>query len=1161
LDGREVYFNEDLDLPNPESIEWLNGFEWKGVFIRVQTETDSKYLFNEVKALNYLFFEYIQIIDSHKETSKGYLSDELIFPLISYARVCGVVIMCSVCINKYNYEILDSSNKNDNPFIRYEPKIDLTVNRTNFKENNRINTTGNNNSYDISNIVTENNNHNNVFNQNNNSFNNSLNISINRDFNLASFCRDDLNNSTIFAKLSERHLIKVIDDLYETHTHHPEHNFISPRFKFMIISASELLPNLIDFEASHPDYLYIDQNVGKQIQYFNDVVNEDFLKTNLINNLNEQIKNSNNIQEYNFNGLGYKIFNDSNTGKDNSRVKNYFINFASSNVNIPADKLELFDKLAFPRFDEFKSKVLEKNINITGDCLIMYNHTDNVKLKYSLIKSNIDYSKPFIDRTNFGVFIENFAKLLDSNITIDNPNSLKTFFHKYGVNTSLEFFILPKLRSVKLASLIKLNILAKTIKDFYNFHEGLNFITKINLINLSTAGGSNTYIAENSKILKNGFFDFIQEKCIQDIQKHKIYCIILAVLQVSKCHKSFANYFYESLGYFFFTRLLKLRLLNKHTNFNVFNSSVIKQDMLLHDFISTAKKHPFMFLNAIEYHLKIQIDPLIKFKASLSLENFLSIFNDVSILDQEPKVNSYIQAKELSYYILTRFIHTNRHSTRYDNFKDNLSDRKNLSVYPGSTNDSKVNNTITLNNAKLLGKVNNRIVNNPNVMTTKMNQRTDFDMSRNFADYSNISRLSQIPMNSNNITRVNYFNDFNLEDRNEEEAMLKARIWETMSHDLDLMFPPVLYKMVFKSDEKCKRDIYRSLKHHYSITKIDVIRDWKSSLEILLSDIITTDSSESIQLQPLILMFINSFLIELDYNLCKEILNKIRESLKLLFKYNLELLAVVNLLEGLITERKNYIECEQSYSKCLIFSMLNYGDPRGRGCFGNSFMLFPLWKVGRQTCILENLLTSENFREMFYCQDYIFKNMVTTTQVNNFFDNTVNYARETVTNNKPNLNMSDIHFEDDDINEYAQKENYILENNFLNLVKSKYFAFPSISDVKTSYAGFFYSEGFVTFLVKNMLLFTNLNTNLYDEDLLTKLRLNFNSVGANATVDASVSKMTIMTETQKSRKGNIFSTYMYDYLLDKLNYKKSAPGNIVLSWGANRHNETSHNVL
>ena len=96
--------------------------------------------------------------------------------------------------------------------------------------------------------------------------------------------------------------------------------------------------------------------------------------------------------------------------------------------------------------------------------------------------------------------------------------------------------------------------------------------------------------------------------------------------------------------------------------------------------------------------------------------------------------------------------------------------------------------------------------------------------------------------------------------------------------------------------------------------------------------------------------------------------------------------------------------------------------------------------------------------------------------------------------------------------------------------------------------------------MRNMLLMENISANLYDEDTLSKL--NMNCYPINMSIDFT-SKLSYGGEskTHRKEKGNIFSTFMYDILLDKLNYKKNAPNYILLSWGANMHNETTHNVI
>ena len=241
-------------------------------------------------------------------------------------------------------------------------------------------------------------------------------------------------------------------------------------------------------------------------------------------------------------------------------------------------------------------------------------------------------------------------------------------------------------------------------------------------------------------------------------------------------------------------------------------------------------------------------------------------------------------------------------------------------------------------------------------------------------------------------------------------------------------------------------------------------------------------------------------------------------------------MATLNLLEAILTEKKNYIESEEYITKSIIFGMFLSGDPRGRNSLGNFFLLFPLWKISRQTLILENSLISENFKEMFHCQDFIFKNKV--ENLNGNYNNNNNYNNDTINdlfdpklqyyidnmlrrkyemdkkaatkkNTKKNnfnnlLDSSDIlldenktfAFEDD------TKIFNLLEENFQKSTKFKYFNFPNISDTRNSCSNYFISENFVNFLFKN-LTFLNEGDLFYDEEILNKIGLNSFSILSN----------------------------------------------------------------
>ncbi len=109
---RQWFTSKEWNLPPVEGMDWIRGFEWKGLFIKVIPYDKAKDFINEVKALNYAFLDFLQIIDCVKiknydrdnDKKKFLLSNELIFPLISYCVFNGIVFTVTVCVNKYSYD-------------------------------------------------------------------------------------------------------------------------------------------------------------------------------------------------------------------------------------------------------------------------------------------------------------------------------------------------------------------------------------------------------------------------------------------------------------------------------------------------------------------------------------------------------------------------------------------------------------------------------------------------------------------------------------------------------------------------------------------------------------------------------------------------------------------------------------------------------------------------------------------------------------------------------------------------------------------------------------------------------------------------------------------------------------------------------------------------
>jgi hypothetical protein len=87
------------NLPVNDKMAWFNGFKWKGIYIKVVTNEKSKIIKNEIKALNYFYFDYLQLLDQYPYLQINQLLYLMIFPLISYTEINGFILYGSALIN------------------------------------------------------------------------------------------------------------------------------------------------------------------------------------------------------------------------------------------------------------------------------------------------------------------------------------------------------------------------------------------------------------------------------------------------------------------------------------------------------------------------------------------------------------------------------------------------------------------------------------------------------------------------------------------------------------------------------------------------------------------------------------------------------------------------------------------------------------------------------------------------------------------------------------------------------------------------------------------------------------------------------------------------------------------------------------------------------
>ena len=1133
---------------------------------------------------------------------------------------------------------------------------------------------------------------------------------VNQDINTESYNREDLNTSSIFSKLRDRNLMKIIDDINENED-------CNQKFKFLIFSAEELIPNLVDSDKFY-NYILFDEDDKIPFKFFNgknfnevfnqksnekiyasirpiikeNKINMDMKITNEIlhrivtstNHIAKSIKdlkelrqskksmnfkkkvdeNQKNFDYENYenhiSNLKFKIYfsNNENKEKKNNKINDFFLNIYSKQIILTEERKKILSTIQPEQyFFKYQRRNYDNhNKSLCGKNIVAYGLQSCIKLKYSLI--NNQYKSEFSSYFLMNL-INNLAKVLDSYYNINNTFSLENLFHRYGVNKSFEFFVLMKVKNSDVADLIRLSLLSKLIKKVLYFNEGINIESKIFLMNIMSLNNNTRDI---KGIMLDSGFTSINELSLQNIHFQKIFMIIQSILHVSASPKEFSSHFYENFNFFIFTKVMKLKLLNDYFDLKTDFSNKYSVESIIQEFIGTANRKPFLFLSVLEQELNISINQFIKFKASISRENFLNEFKPCHIIEKEMIAKSYINLSEISYYLLAKCIFTSNSSKKLDSLKEIKDKSSNSNIYINdgsfkkqpsiSGNDKKMlfsRNNNEIKYVSSLEKSSNNGINDenessfylPNKLDAKISiKNTDNSMAKYLKINNNIQdkiyKIIKFPINkmdlpkinnnnlkvnANNITKINNINirytdnkgncndsksrSLNVRNRNlfpkkiktgknvdnYEESDSIQQIKLSLLDDLELPIPAILYKLNFVNEDninsnKKGRDIYKYLSNRYIFSKIDIFKDWKSQLEILLNDSVSFDCSESIILNLYIILFLQEFFIESNFNNSKEQLYRIKDWMKTHNFYQPEQLAIINLLEGMITEKKNYVESEEFFTKSIIFSLLIYGDPRGRGNNGSIFLLYPVWKICRQSCILENFLIHENFKELFYAQDNQIKTLMENIYKINKIENEIKLNEIKIENIKPqNISKLDsiksnfqqiknsIEIQNKISNDISEIQLNIEENldeklfnskdsikislDNYQLFKQKYFSFPSISDVKTSYNSYFSSEKFISFFVRNLPIFLCSN-NIWNDDTLRFLNLNIYTPIDNDTY-SNIESNSNVSQKGKKPKGEIFSSYMYDSLLEKFNFKKTPPKGIVLTWGNNSHNETSHN--
>ena len=373
---------------------------------------------------------------------------------------------------------------------------------------------------------------------------------------------------------------------------------------------------------------------------------------------------------------------------------------------------------------------------------------------------------------------------------------------------------------------------------------------------------------------------------------------------------------------------------------------------------------------------------------------------------------------------------------------------------------------------------------------------------------------------------------------------------EVLKYELGDM-PIFLHEMVYKM--KTKGNTFKTLsklKNAYYINSYSVISEWSSHCR----EVFNRNFHSHLLLKCYMYEIISAFFFANDLSKTHAVLdniNSLTSTKNIYSKLNHETVSVLNLIFALITT--DYFGSEKFFSRSLIFSLLEHGDPRGRNCDGDGFMLFPMWKIARKTSILDSnsVDASENFKEMFHSQDFFYKKNAKKKNLFNFslvstrknkkinVCDSVNFANEDI-DERPSLSGGDS-------SEYAFDDKNNFSNEVIDIESIPTITFPPISDIKAKNGidTFFKSNKFITFLFKQLSRY--ISSPLHNTISLSEL----------ITMKLVTSSVDVVNSNTKKRKTTL-SHFVYDELMEQLSFKKNAMNGLIVAFGNNSHNQTAN---
>ena len=1106
-------FLSQTNLPSLTNEDWLNGFEWKGLFIRLQPYNKSKKLFYEMNALNYLFFDYIQIFDNFKINHSNLISNEIIFPILGYSEICGMILFVTPIIYlnnvNFNLNIFNLSKLNNNNLIDSEI-------------------------------------------ENNNNF-------------LDNFSFEDIQYSSLLSNINKNNVLEIKNEKY------------GDNIKYLIINACDYIPslfqvfnvnkfNFISFDnfGKKKFYSYIQNYLSKNIKTPKELFKEEF-------NLNYD-KDNINIEERNYDGVNFKIFYYEKEEKKED-LKHNFISMLLNNKIYQSEKL--YKEKGKKEKIILNNYIIQ--YELSNEIKLKYSLIQSIKTKENNFFSNLFFVKSnffqhfenyckMISKNSYNIFTYNglrenmkkfginFSLVIFCILNIQNENIVDIL--KIGILTKIIKFCFNSEENINFILKIKNYSLNQNEKIFEeNNFEFLNSKNKC----LCDIRKEKIYYLIQSILYPNEMLPF-GKKYFSFIFEQLLFTLSIKYLKWKLIDEYlYTNFFSEKnekkneefspkklLNNLIFTARKKpflfLSTLEEKLNFTInafikFKSSIslesLSNNLKIEDIsINETKNYSYIKPDEISGYILSKCICISNSFNNDFFNNELSINlskvdnNDNNIIPKPNTMQTKINMKENNIHL----IENNKNNSNYS-FNISYSNINNITnIKPGYSEKQEDK----LYNHKKKKKLYWKDISNeftillPTICYKLKYKFNEYEKLKNKSLYKYLDskyiifKFESIRDWYKYILEI--FNKISSVDFSIERTIIKSLIY------------------CFINYYYFENDIKKSRKFLYEIKEICSSKNYELSYqEISIINLIEGLVNESY------------FLSEQFFSI---------STMLTLFSYG-EPRGRNNDSHGFmmfplwkIARKANFFEdsfINENFKE--MFHALEYNEYcKNSKKFIKDYHINYSFSDNVKNNI-EKILNGNNIK---------YNEKRDSINSNFYFDNNIDemsFYEKFIFNKEKNNQLSENNF------------NY--ENTEINIVKN--FIFPPISKKTEYLNAFFYSKEYIIYFLKQVQSFFNDNPKTYDQDFIndisndifqpnllieTENDKNYNfsnrqTNNYNYTFNDKNSNNSIATDIKQNKKTK-FSHFIYDELLNKLSYKKNIPNGILISFGNNSHFETSH---